>query len=354
MNTFSDLPVNFSRTGACYAQDGGTANAIWIYGGMAQGPNNAAPFLQFNFVDNSFKALPAPPAAYATQGVSCAITTDGKFYVLFGDTTSDGDFQDDLDNCTFAVSMYTTATNWTQPATNGTVKGRVGSFAFVYAGSIVVFGGKCGSEYYDDVSRLDLATMKWSTDGNISGVVPDGRAFVSAFVQQSILYVFGGMTSTGTANDAYAYDLGTHNWTMISAASVPDARYLASTVGLNNRGLILGGQNENNYLEDLVQLVLENQCMSKGCEDCTTTDGCGWCGSSSRCVAGSTTAAFVSSTCNATSNYINDLDSCPQVFPSYGIALLVIGGVVVVGIIIFAIMKVRSGGDDKEGYERIS
>jgi hypothetical protein len=45
---WTSLPVNFSRTGACYAQDS-NRNGIWIFGGVGKG-NNSEPFLQYTFI----------------------------------------------------------------------------------------------------------------------------------------------------------------------------------------------------------------------------------------------------------------------------------------------------------------
>jgi len=231
------------------------------------------------------------------------------------------------------------------------VPGSVGSSAFFYGNSIVVFGGMCGEEYFGDVYRLNLDTNTWAKDNATN--TPSGRGYASAFINLDTLFVYGGRTSAGAEKDAFSYDLVNKVWAPLNTTSThPDARDSSSTVGLVNRAFVFGGQNAGVFHDDAFQLVAENVCLTRGCEDCTGTDGCGWCAASSKCIAGDSNA-YVVTTCNVTSQFITDLDSCPQVFPSYGIALLVIGGVVVVGIIIFAIMKVR-GGDDRDGYEKIS
>jgi len=193
--------------------------------------------------------------------------------------------------------------------------------------------------------------------------LPPPRSNAAVFVLGDYMYVFGGMSSNGAAlGDGYVYNLKQFNWTMITPQpKYPNARYGAIAVPLLNRGLLYGGENNGIYFDDINQLVSEVTCFNYGCEDCTTTaTGCGWCNVNNeaayRCIAGDANVPFVPSSCNSTNSmdYITDLDFCPQLFPSYAIALLVIGGVVLVGVVIFAIMKVRSGGEEKSGYERIS
>jgi hypothetical protein len=353
---WSPLQVSFSRTGACYSQDS-NMKGIWIFGGVGKG-NNSDPFMQYTF-DTTFTALTTPPATVPLNGASCVAYGDGsKFYALFGlEPAAFEDYEMDADaqNCSASIAVYTAADKtWKALTTTGAAPvGRQGSSAMLYNGnSIIVFGGMCGEEFYTDVYRLNLDTNVWSKD-NATGTPPSGRGFASTFINLDTLFVYGGSTAGGAERDAFSYDLVKSAWAVLNTSSVhPDARYSASTVGLVNRNFMFGGRNGNFFFDEAYQLVAENVCLTRGCEDCTGTNGCGWCASSAKCIAGDT-AAYVGSTCNSTSAFITDLDSCPQVFPSYGIALLVIGGVVVVGIIIFAIMKVR-GGDDRDGYEKIS
>jgi N-acetylneuraminic acid mutarotase len=351
---WTSLQVSFSRTGACYSQDS-NRNGIWIFGGVGKG-NNSEPFLQYTF-DTTFTALTNPLGSIPLNGASCAALSDGsKFYALFGQEPADDMFDSEemAENCSSSVAVYAAGPKtWAAVATTGAAPaGRVGSSAILYGNSLVVFGGMCGTEYFPgDVYRLDLTSNVWTKDNATNA--PSGRAYASAFINLDTLFVYGGQTTAGAEKDAYTYDLVNKVWAPLNTTSIhPDARYATSTVGLVNRAFVFGGKNLNMYFDEAYQLVAENVCLTRGCEDCTGTSGCGWCSTSAKCIAGDT-AAYVVSTCNVSSPFITDLDSCPQVFPSYGIALLVIGGVVVVGIIIFAIMKVR-GGDDRDGYEKIS
>jgi len=225
-------------------------------------------------------------------------------------------------------------------------------------------GGSCGPESLGStVYRLNLATSTWSTDilNNNSRVKGPNVSDASVFVIDSGLYVIGGSPTAGDAS-VYMYDLDNNNWTTITTVDSSLAgRAKAGLVTTTYRSLIVGGETDGGtYLSDTSQFVLENKCLGyKTCEDCSTqpaNGGCGWCNSNNdgyRCLAGGINAPYVISSCNATSSYVSDIDFCPQAFPSYAIALLVIGGVVVIGVIIFAIMKVRSGEKQQE-YEKIS
>jgi len=365
--------TNFSRWGACYAQAQADARtSIWVYGGVVDKQYNESnsTFLSVNLGTNplTFTALKDVPAAFKlpTTNVSCVAAADNnKFYVLFGETSAEESdiLGDDLELCSSVIGVYDkTTTNWTLLNTTGAPSGRIGANALLYVDNvgksyIVVFGGGCDTEEFNDVYRLDLTTNIWAKD-TATGTIP-ARSYASAFIQMDTLFVSGGISKSGTVfGDAWTYNLvgDTKTWTMVNTtSSLPSPRYQASVIDLQNRGAIIGGQSHfDDVLGDVVQQVVEKACLPNGCEQCTNTIGCGYCSQNNKCIAGTMDIPFVFSSCNVSSNYITDLDSCPQIFPSYGIALLVIGGVVLVGIIIFAIMKVRGGVDsDKEGYERI-
>jgi hypothetical protein len=338
--------VNFARAGACYSQDD-NQDGIWIYGGIILDKNTTV-FTKFNFAAGSFTTLPTHNIPnIQTTAVSCVASADGtKFYVMYTPQNS---------NCTVEVAVYSAASNWSTVPTTGTPPlglGSVPSPALLFGNEVVVFGSAaCNTDYPSEIYRLNLQTLAWSKDPVSGQAGPEVYLAVNYIDSQSNLLVIGGITSSEIpSSEAYVYNLGNHTW--YSNFSLPEARYGAGIVSTTNRAFIFGGQDDSFlYLNDVVQLVEQLPCLSLSCEDCTSSDGCGYCGASSLCLAG-TDSPYIPASCNSTDNYITDLDSCPQVFPSYGVALLVIGGVVVVGIIIFAIMKVRNE-DPKEGYERI-
>jgi hypothetical protein len=120
-----------------------------------------------------------------------------------------------------------------------------------------------------------------------------------------------------------------------------------------------GGRNRNTsmVMADLYQFVNERYCTSVStCDDCVGYFGCTFCSSpvsagQPQCVAGNTTKAYITDTCGANSQFISSIETCPEAFPSWAIALIVIGGVILVGGIVFGIMKLRAV--NKQGYEPV-
>jgi len=293
------------------------------------------------------------------------VSADGsKFYVLFGSTTAEADAAD----CPYTVAQYDVKTKaWSVLAVNGTIdsipSGRRGAGVVFYKNAIVAVGGSCGmANVGPDVYRLDLGTNTWTKDvlNNMTRIGPN-VSDASVFVIDTGLYVVGG---SPTAVDAmtYMYDLEQKNWSIVSTPdSALPARAKAGVATMVNRVFIVGGETDTpTYLPDTSQFVLQNKCLGyKTCEDCSTqpaNGGCGWCNANNdgyKCLAGGVSTPYITASCNLTSSYVSDIDFCPQAFPSYAIALLVIDGVVVIGVIIFAIMKVRSGEKQQE-YEKIS
>jgi len=309
---------------------------------------------------------PHPQTKVPTALLVWSPQTDLSLYVLFGGTTPEDD--EETAECSSTVAAYDTkAKTWKTLTPNGTnVPPRRGAGVAFYKNSIVAVGGSCGAPLLGPaVFRLDLGTPTWSQDtlNNNSRAGPNVTD-AAVFVIDTGLYVIGGSPAgRDTEASAWMYDLENKNWTLLST---PETYLLArAKAGVStsvNRVFIIGGENDaGDVLPDASQFVLQNKCLGyKTCEDCSTqpsNGGCGWCNGNNegyRCLAGGINAPYVVSSCNASSTtYVSDIDFCPQAFPSYAIALLVIGGVVVIGVIIFAIMKVRSGEKQQE-YEKIS
>jgi len=102
----------------------------------------------------------------------------------------------------------------------------------------------------------------------------------------------------------------------------------------------------NIYFNDTWQLVIEKECKPLKCDVCVKSGGCGWCVDSKICLVGNSSLSELGQ-CGADSTWTVMAIQCPEEgFPSWAIALIVIGGVVLIGIIVFAIMKVRSGRPD--------
>jgi hypothetical protein len=146
----------------------------------------------------------------------------------------------------------------------------------------------------------------------------------------------------------------------ITSMNVPRPRLGPSTVVAGNRLFVFGGESTTpptSYYNEGFQLVNEKYCYSQTeCDSCVSYDGCSWCfnpvqsSTPYSCVAGNGTKAYLANTCTADS-VMKLLEHCPELFPSWAIALIVIGGVVIIGVIVFGIMKLRG---TKSGYDPVS
>jgi len=238
-----------------------------------------------------------------------------------------------------------TTKNWTN--NSGPVPGLSGRFgaSLVPNGrQLVLFGGVCSPAEDASVWRVTLPST-WTRDPS-SSLAPN-LVFHSAVVSSGSLYTFGGATPTAYATSLlHRYDLVTSNWTQINSSG-PAPRQRASLVPSGTRLFLFGGTNETYYFNDVWQLILQKDCNSLACEQCSNSTTCGWCKLNSQCLAGTRNNSFLGScTTSGTADWVIRVSMCPETgFPSWGIALIVIGGVVLIGILVFAIMKVRSKSD---------
>lgn len=83
---------------------------------------------------------------------------------------------------------------WTQPACTGEAPtGRRSHSAFVYKGSMFVFGGynRVTNQHFNDLYKLDLSTFEWSKV-ETTGIVPRRRRRQCCVVVEDKMYMFGG------------------------------------------------------------------------------------------------------------------------------------------------------------------
>jgi len=240
-----------------------------------------------------------------------------------------------------------------------------------YNNGFIMHGGMAGSGDQEGLSDL------WYYDGNkwmlISRNINLNAAGHYAFI--SVL-----PSPTGAADNVTIYFINlppnytTRNISMVSFDYVANQTFYHYNQTMRNDSLIsifgnqffyYGGYRmavpADQYHTDLWLFVDEKFCTSlSDCEVCVNVYECGWCSNTfsgaPNCVAGNENGPVVqqqwagASTCN-NDILLNQVENCPEEFPSWAIALIVIGGVILVGGIVFGIMKLRSG---KPGYEPVS
>lgn len=117
----------------------------------------------------------------------------------------------------------------------------------------------------------------------------------------------------------------------------------------------MGGVGPTGDLGDAWQFVHQADCLGhRTCAACTGAAGCGWCWANMRgyeCVSGAGSSAYLTGSCRgdpATALNTEPLLCPADGFPSWAIALIVIGAIVVVGIVVFAITKMRKASEYEE------
>jgi len=287
-----------------------------------------------------------------TDGLSIAANPSGKVYIFGGKSNNVWVVDTSASPVTL---MSLNATNPPEPRKYAALVG--------YGNGFFLHGGMVGNN-----SALSAEVWQFSTDAdNKNTWTYVASTTFSASGHSAVVSILPGANNTiyfaGLTEDfVMAYDI-THNVTYrpITSMMKPDARSYSSIAAAGNRIFITGGQSESanmtRYYNDGYQLVNEKYCYSQSeCDACVSNDGCSWCSSPIasanpyNCVAGNGTRTFISGTC-AADNVMKMLEHCPELFPSWAIALIVIGGVVIIGVIVFGIMKLRG---TKSGYDPVS
>ncbi|GAA4261925.1 hypothetical protein GCM10022255_096600 [Dactylosporangium darangshiense] len=122
-------------------------------------------------------------------------------------------------------------------------------------GRVILFGGKgAGSRYFNDTWTYTPATSTW-TELTPAGTLPPGR-FGHGLVHDPAdhrILLFGGVATTGLANDLWAYDLTINSWTPVEPAGVrPPARLYPSMAydPATRKAVVFGGWTGNSEFAD--------------------------------------------------------------------------------------------------------
>jgi hypothetical protein len=229
-----------------------------------------------------------------------------------------------------------------------------------YLTGFFVHGGSDGMMLSSDLYYYD-GISTWSPK-NSTGIPPSANhtATLSAYQTESAgnsvteVFVF----FTGIPQ----YPIALFDY-MNNVSSVPKTKYIVDSLEMplttiaGAQLFIFGGKQNTSVIRDeLWQFVNERFCTSvSSCDDCVGYTGCTYCANAvganaPQCVAGNNTHAYITETCGVGSMIISSVETCPEAFPSWAIALIVIGGVILVGGIVFGIMKLRAV---KPGYDPV-
>jgi len=240
--------------------------------------------------------------------------------------------------------------------TTGTPPGRLSPAIVTYNNGFLMQGGYVGTNRFTDFWQYTHESKTWiSVNYNGTQFPPaDRHTATLSNLDHTYVYFTGLPTKDIMIYDATSKILST--FTPSNKTSYTSLHQPLTTVS-GNRLFIFGGATPGLIPSPhLYQMVTQSYCTSIGdCENCVGVIGCTFCKSAlaanlSSCVAGDNSGAYDSSTCADPGPQINLVEYCPEIFPSWAIALIVIGGVILVGGIVFGIMKLRSG---KPGYDPV-
>lgn len=129
-----------------------------------------------------------------------------------------------------------------QPPTGGPQR-RAGHSAVVYKERLYIFGGTDGQIHYNDTWCLDFATMTWS-ELKCVGYIPMPREGHSACMIDDIMYIFGGRGADGKdLGDLASFKISSHRWFMFAhMGPAPFGRSGHTMVSVQNRILVVGGE----------------------------------------------------------------------------------------------------------------
>jgi len=233
---------------------------------------------------------------------------------------------------------------------------------------IYMFGGTCDSTLAEaDLWLADLGKNTWEKVIPVGPHKPESRTGHSLVFDFTApppyqLLLFGGLNGNKTLDDVWRFDINTSMWEPLQDfnSSVPTARRKMGSSFGGGRMILFGGEdNEYQLNNELWQLVLNDDCTSAvDCEACVVGHvGCGWCSPNPtgfRCVAGASYGSYLGndSCANITATqWSSEFATCPlDQFPGWIIALVIIGCIVLVGTIIYFVMRRNS---KVAGYENI-
>jgi hypothetical protein len=230
-----------------------------------------------------------------------------------------------------------------------------------YLNGFFVHGGLMNGTATTDFWYYDADHNVWQSK-NSSGIP-------ASYNHTLTLSTFPVQSAGNTVYDLYVYFTGLPLYSIIlfdntaNMSTIPMTKYQPTarewplTTIAGNLLFIFGGKDRGSPLinNDIWQLVNERFCTSvSNCDDCVGYVGCTFCSSAvsisaPSCVAGNSSHAYIGETCGS-AVVISQVESCPEAFPSWAIALIVIGGVILVGGIVFGIMKLRAV---KPGYDPV-
>ncbi|PRP74847.1 hypothetical protein PROFUN_09547 [Planoprotostelium fungivorum] len=207
---------------------------------------------------------PPPPRG----GHTCSFIEPHSVYVFGGSAYNKNARETSLSLVPDDLYVYNINTNaWTKPNTKGhSPSQRYAHSASVFGKKLVIFGGFNGTHYLDDVNVLDTTNMNW-VSLNIKGKPPLARYAHSATASISTgkLFIFGGCGESSVFNELIVLDLVGMSWqgSIGVGGAVPSGRAYHTASIIGTKLYIFGGRAGNTYFNDLYTINMETLIWEK-------------------------------------------------------------------------------------------
>lgn len=219
-------------------------DTLWAFGGVdgTQKYNDLWSFSLVTYIWSSHNPTTKPSAR---EGASLVVNDAGNTLVLFGGKAG-STYNNDVWNYDI------TAGTWTQQTPASSPSARSDHSAVRVSGGFLVYGGEVGaSSFVGDLWRYTFATSTW-TQLTTTGTAPTARGGQATVSVAGGVVVFGGSLPYGFASDLWRFAPGVT--ASQSAAGYLAGRYQAAAAqrDTNNVYIFGGVENTTTYLNDLV------------------------------------------------------------------------------------------------------
>lgn len=231
------------------------SNVFILWGGdtkmRAEDPQDEALYL-LNLNNREWTRVLAPgvqgaPGPVGRHGHTLSIIGSNLF--VYGGQVDD-EYYDELWRFDLNTLKDTPVWQHVQTPTGGPPR-RAGHSAVVYKERLYIFGGTDGQYHYNDTWCFDFASMTWS-ELKCVGYIPTPREGHAACMVDDIMYIFGGRGADGNdLGDLASFKISSHRWFMFAhMGPAPFGRSGHTMVSVQNRVLVIGGESFTGEAQD--------------------------------------------------------------------------------------------------------
>jgi len=227
-------------------------NKIFVFGGSDITSDDFAQLLMFDPDTMFWYKMTTTGVAPGPHRAHSATLVDSKLFVFGGG-----------DGANYFAELYVldlVTLHWSKPEISGAIPGprRAHTGTLINKNKLFIFGGGDGNKALNDIYVLDTDKLHWDTY-KTSGTVPNPRGYHStSLIGPDKAWVFGGSDGSEVFSDLSVLDAATGVWTKKKLnSSKPCFAHSATTVG--NQMFVFGGNNNNEYTNDLKIITLDSR-----------------------------------------------------------------------------------------------